>query len=109
MTAAAAVAILLIAVTVKMSMVASRPNVRLINSSPGGQASNRKGGVKEDGDLGVSCIPFCTVFINSRVGLQYPNRMKGGEDADDFSGSRLLFYTILLTPGRLFRTLHLFF
>ena len=53
----------------------------------GEQASNRMGGVKDDGDLSVSCIPFRTVFINSQVGLQDPNGMKGLEDADDFSES----------------------
>ena len=66
----------------------------------GEQASNRMGGMKDDGDLSVSCTPFRTVFIiNSQVGgLQDPNRMKGPDDADDFSESYiLLLYCFCLT------------
>jgi hypothetical protein len=52
------------------------------------QASNRMpGGANDDGDLSVSCMPFHTFFINSRVGLQSPNRMEGADDADDFGES----------------------
>jgi hypothetical protein len=51
------------------------------------QASNMIGGANGDGDLSVFCMPFRTVFINSRVGLQSPNRMEGADDADDFGES----------------------
>ena len=63
------------------------------------QASNRMGGANDDGDLSMSCMPFRTVFINSRVGLQAPNRMEGADDADDFGESYVLFCTIFVDSG----------
>jgi hypothetical protein len=60
------------------------------------QASNRIGGANNDGDLSVSCLLFRTVFINSRVGLQGPNRMEG---TDDFGESYVLFCTVFVDSG----------
>lgn len=57
------------------------------------------GGANDDGDLSMSCMPFRTVFINSRVGLQAPNRMEGADDADDFGESYVLFCTIFVDSG----------